>query len=72
MPYSVLTTCPQDRDAVMKMKIEITIHITEDREVVSIETDQHTDEYQDEKLNYLADQVKEFCESFRCAKRTLQ
>jgi hypothetical protein len=56
----------------MKMKIEITIHITEDREVVSIETDQHTDEYQDEKLNYLADQVKEFCESFRCAKRTLQ
>ena len=56
----------------MKIKIEITIRLSDDTEVVSIETDQHTDEIQNEKLDCLVAQIQEFCEWFRDVKRTLQ
>jgi hypothetical protein len=54
------------------MKIEITIRLSDDKEVVSIETDQRTDELQKEKLDRLVVQIQEFCEWFRDVKRTLQ
>jgi hypothetical protein len=56
----------------MKMKIEITIRLSEDGEVVRIETDQHTDEIQREKLDCLVGQIRDFCDWFRDEKRTLQ
>jgi hypothetical protein len=56
----------------MKMNIEITIRLSDDAEVISMEIDQHTDEVQKEKLSCLAAQIKEFCEWFRDTKITLQ
>ena len=60
-----------DGAAVMKMKIEITIRLADDVEVVSIETDQRTDEIQNEKLDRLEGQLGDFCDWFRDEKRTL-
>jgi hypothetical protein len=54
------------------MKIEITIQLSEDVEIVTIETDNRTDEIQKEKLDCLVGQIREFCQWFREAKRTLQ